>query len=322
MKIVYLFYIFYIYLIMSNINNFTNDFNIKLPNDYIKLFNKNIITDTIISENVIIENNNTTSPVKYIVKDTGKLERQKYSNDSMVKLIICTCIYKRHALTKFCIMDWLKSDIYKIIVIYSYDDDYDNIKDIGDSRLILLKYENLPLSNKWNYSLRAARRYNPDAIMIMGSDDIFINTYITKAKYYLNRGIEYISNSSWLNVGYYNNKIIVSSGRYNMRALDDGIGSARIYSCDILKKINFNLYLFEKPLNKILDYNSYRKVNKFITKKRYNIIKNSLILLKNPDDDIAITVKSNYLDYLKLIYKSTTTVSTIDKIIIYDYNII
>ncbi len=308
---------------MSNLEKFTNDFNIKLPNDYIKLFNKNIITNTNIEQEIIensIEKSKENAPIKYIVKDTGKLEKQKYSSDSMVKLIICTCIYKRHELTRFCIMDWLKSDIYKIIVVYSYDDDYDNIKDINDSRLVLLKYDNMPLSNKWNYSVRSARRYNPDCIMIMGSDDIFINTYITKAKYYINRGIEYISNSSWLNVGYYNNKIIISSGRYNKRALDDGIGSARIYSCDILKKINFNLYLFEKPLNRILDYNSYRKVNKFITKKRYNIIKNSLILLKNPDDDIAITVKSDYLNYLNLVYKSAETVSTIDKIIIYDYN--
>lgn len=306
---------------MSNINSFTNDFNIKLPNDYIKLFNKNIITNTMIDEKSIIENTNYNSPIKYVLKDVGKLERQKYSSDSMVKLIICTCIYKRYELTKFCIQDWLKSDIYKIIVVYSYDEDYDNLKEINDSRLILLKYDNLPLSNKWNYSVVSAKKYKPDAIMIIGSDDVFINTYITKAKYYLNRGIEYISNSNWLNLAYYNNKIIISSGRYNKRGIDDGIGSARIYSAEILKKINFNLYLFEKPLNKILDFNSYRKVSKFITKKRYNIIKNSLILLKNPDDDVAITVKSDYINYLNLIYKSATTVSTIDKIIIYDYNL-
>jgi ribosome modulation factor len=36
------------------------------------------------------------------------------------------------------------------------------------------------------------------------------DSYLTKVKYNINRGIDYISNSKWLNCWYFNNKIIIS----------------------------------------------------------------------------------------------------------------
>ena len=240
-----------------------------------------------------IELNNNLPIIKSSLIQIPKytFSTSKYNKDSCVKVIICSCVYKRYELAKFCIIDWLKKDIYKIIIIYSYEEDYNNLKDIVDSRLVLLKHENLPLSNKWNYSVISAKKYNPDCVMIMGSDDIFFDSYITKVKYNINRGIDYISNTKWLNCWYFNNKIIISSDKYIKRATDDGLGSGRVISSSILNNINWNLYKFDIPINKCLDGTSFNKIKSFIKKPIFDIDNYSIILLKIASDNTAITVK-------------------------------
>lgn len=288
-----------------NIDNFINKNKDKL------FLKKNFIINKDIEANLI--NKNTSNPYfidkKSFGLNMGTLENKKYDNDSDVKLIICTCIYKRKELTKFCINEWLKHDIYKIIIIYSEDDDCDNLKDIQSDKLIILKYNNLPLSNKWNYSVKTAHNYNPDAIMIMGSDDIFTEDYITKAKYFLNRGIEYISNNIWANIIYFRDKILLFISYYIIRQNRDGIGTTRIYSSNILNKIDWNLYLFNTPINKCLDRTSYNKIKKYINKSRFDITDNlNTITLKIPTDNTAITIKEVYhfinnATYVKINYR-------------------
>jgi hypothetical protein len=243
----------------------------------------------------------------------------KYTNDNMIKIAICTCVYKRYKLAKFCIKQWLKCNVYKIIVVYSYDEDYNNLKDIVDSRLVLLKYTNLPLSNKWNHSVISAKKYNPDCVMIMGSDDVFFESYITKVKYNMNRGIEYISNTKWVNCWYFNNNIIVSSEKYIKRATNDGLGSGRVISASILNNIDWNLYLFDKPINKCLDGTSFNKINKFIKNSVFDIDSYSIILLKVANDNTAITVKSDLVEYIKTVYRTSNFIKTMDNVNIINY---
>lgn len=301
-------------LIKSKINNSNYDINNFINKNKNELFlKKNFIINKDIETNLInknIEKNNIIDTTNF-GRDIGEINNKKYEKDKDVKLIICTCIYKRKELTKFCINEWLKHDIYKIIIIYSEDDDCDNLKDIQSDKLILLKFDNLPLSNKWNYSVKTAQKYNPDAIMIMGSDDIFTEEYITKAKYFLNRGIEYISNNIWANIIYFKDKILLFCAYYIYRQNKDGIGTTRIYSSYILNKINWNLYLFNTPINKCLDGTSYNNIKKYINKSRFDITDNlNTITLKIPTDNTAITIKEVYhfinnVKNLKINYRIT-----------------
>ncbi len=264
---------------------------------------------------------NTSLPLvsTVLTKGNNKLFEKKYSSDNDIKLIICSCVYKRYELSKFCITQWLLSPVYKVIVIYSYDEDYNNLKDINDERLILLKYENLPLSNKWNYSVVSAKKYNPDAVMIMGSDDVFTDTYINKIKYYMNRKVDYISNNIWLNCWYFNNKVVISCEKYINRITNDGLGSGRVYSSQVLNCINWNLYLFNNPINKKLDGTSFIKINKFIKSSIFDIDNYSIILLKIASDKTAITIKSDLVDYINNVYRTSNNNKTMDNVNIIDY---
>jgi hypothetical protein len=305
---------------ITSIEDYTSILNKLLNSLYVSKNLTNIFKINNILELSKIKINESLPLVKSIdIKGNTVLSTTKYNDDNNVKLIICTCVYKRYELTKFCINQWLLSPIYKIIVVYSYDEDYNNLKNINDDRLILVKYENLPLSNKWNFSVLSAKKYNPDAIMIMGSDDVFIDTYISKIKYYINRNVDYISNNKWLNCWYFNNKVVISSEKYINRITNDGLGSGRVYSANVLKNINWNLYLFTIPINKKLDGTSFSKINKFIKSSIFDIDNYSIVLLKIASDKTAITIKSDLVDYINNAYRTSNNNKTMNNINIIDY---
>jgi hypothetical protein len=303
------------------------------PINYNSIYNKLLNSSIYVSKNLtnIFKINNVLDTTKIkintnlplvntvLTKGNNKLSELKYTSNNDIKLIICTCIYKRYELTKFCITQWLLSPLYKVIVVYSYDEDYNNLKDINDDRLVLLKYENLPLSNKWNFSVVSAKKYNPDAVMIMGSDDVFTDTYINKIKYYMNRKVDYISNNIWLNCWYFNNKVVISSEKYINRIINDGLGSGRVYSSQVLNCINWNLYLFTKPINKKLDGTSFTKISKFIKSSVFDIDNYSIVLLKIASDKTAITIKCDLVAYINNSYRTSNYNKTMDNINIIDY---
>jgi hypothetical protein len=305
----------------------SNDFNEvlldkikKLKLDY-KHFNiNNLFQTNLININTSLK----LQPIKNILSNPIiKQSKNIYTNDKDVKIIICSCVYKRLELSKFCINEWLKLDVYKVIIAYSFDEDYENLKDLVNlysDKLVLVKYPNLPLSNKWNQSVYSAKQFNPDAVMIMGSDDIFIESYLNKVKYYINRRIEYISNTNWANLWYFADKIMISTERYIKRATEDGLGSGRVINSSILNKINWNLYLFDTPINKCLDMNSFNKISKYISSNIFNIDNYSIFLLKVAGDNTAITVKGELSEYIQRVYRTNNFIKTVDNIHYLNYN--
>ncbi len=292
---------------IKNTNLLNNNFNINIEFNEIKI-NESLNKFPNIIPSII----NVTNPPKYI-------------NDDDIKIVICSCVYKRFELSKFCINEWLKLNVYKVIVAYSFDEDYTNLISLCENypnKLILVKYQNLPLSNKWNHSVYTAKQFNPDAIMIMGSDDIFTESYLNKVKYYINRDIDYISNNNWAHVWYFSNKVTLLTDRYINRQTDDGIGSGRIINARILNKINWNLYKFDKPINKILDLTSYKKINNLIKSKIFDIDGYSIFLLKLANDNTAISIKTDLQNFINTYYRNFEHNHTIDNFynLNYSYN--
>ena len=114
-----------------------------ISNEYNFLFNKNLSVSINIETNNIPNNDLPICSTNYILKDSGELKKPIYNDDNDVKLIICTCCFKRLELTKYCISQWLKSNIYKIIIVYSLDEDFKNLENL-DPRIVLVKFNNFP----------------------------------------------------------------------------------------------------------------------------------------------------------------------------------
>jgi ABC-type polysaccharide/polyol phosphate transport system ATPase subunit len=175
---------------------------------------------------------------EYLIdKQTRKIVNIKQNKKSKkLTLVMLTCVWKRPKLTK---------------IIMSY---YSKLKEeIGDkSRTICedegfhyFEYENQPMSEKWQHGLEMTKKYNPDGVIIMGSDDIItkeiIDFYVEKINLgYLLIGIKdfYIYESSikklvhWRGYGELN----------DAHRMDETIGLGRCLTRPLLDKIKFDVW--------------------------------------------------------------------------------
>lgn len=210
-----------------------------------------------------------------------------------INIIACICIHNRNDITKLT-MDYLKTiDFYKIIICYSNIADYNNLKDFhSNNKFHFVCHNNRPLSLKWNKCVQSAQQFNPDAVMILGDDDIILDKYLTICKYYIKNGYDYLSNNKWsnmiLNLG------IISHNEYS-KTRSDGIGAGRVISKNILNKYDYNIYNFN--LNKNLDGNSFNIYKKSI-KKKHHFNNYFVYCYSITNQRKGITINGSYLDFL------------------------
>ena len=267
----------------SCINYFQN----KLKFIDIKL-NLPIKEHSIINNKLLINKNEETLTIK--------------NNDC--KIILCTCIYKRPELTLFCLKKWLELDFYKILIVYSENEDYNNLYEYhNNNKIVLIKHNNIPVSKKWNKCINEVQKYEHDAIMILGSDDIISFNYLNECKKYINNQYDYISNTKWSS--FIIELKIIYNTIYNLRNTYDGIGSGRVISKYLLQSCNYNIYNFD--LNRGLDGNSFKIFKKYIRKIAYDITSESILCLSltnKREDSISY---NNCLNFLTYNYKRLST---------------
>ena len=118
-----------------------------------------------------------------------------------INIIACICIHNRNDITKLT-MEYLNTiNFYKIIICYSNVADYNNLKDFhSNNKFYFVQHENNPVSLKWNKCVKSAQQFNPDAVMILGDDDIILDKYLTICKYYIKNGYDYLSNNKWSSI--------------------------------------------------------------------------------------------------------------------------
>ena len=209
-------------------------------------------------------------------------------------------------------------NFFKIIVVYSFPEDLNNLKEFHDNKkFIFVKFKNKPISKKWNRCINEVKKYKCDAVMILGSDDIITDNYLYACKLYIHHNYDYITNTVWTTLNLEDNTI--SEFRYIRRAFTDGLGSGRVISKRLLNILNYNLYNFN--LDKGLDGNSYKLFEKHIKLIKYDILYYNIICIKEKSSDESITQKThnytNYSNYILNYYKDFNKISTVDDI----YNI-
>ncbi len=133
--------------------------------------------------------------------------------------------------------------------------------------------DNQPLGKKWQIGLYECKKYNPNAILINGSDDLLSPNWIEKTYPFIKKHkYDIVGKSNWYlldliekepyKISYKNNNIL--------------LGAGRLISRNILDEINWNLF----PLNQRRGLDSY--CNRILDQhraKRYIITNNNLFII-------------------------------------------
>ena len=111
-----------------------------------------------------------------------------------MKIVLITCVWQRPIITaafwRFVLhlRDWWTPHELHVIAAGSDEPDQETMARQADAEY--LNVPNRPLGRKFNATLQAARRHQPDAVLIMGSDDVFCETtagaylpFLTEAPY-------------------------------------------------------------------------------------------------------------------------------------------
>lgn len=162
--------------------------------------------------------------------------------------IICLiAIYNRHQIVKLNVELLKKQTIpIKIILIVS------TIKDKKLAECLNVDYifaNNQPLGLKWQQGLEYCKKYNPQAIIINGSDDLLTANYCESIYKYILDGYDQVGLNNWYIYDTANKKTFLSS--YVDKNLM--IGCGRIVSRKILDKIRWSYF----PINKSTGLDGY-----------------------------------------------------------------
>jgi len=195
------------------------------------------------------------------------------------EIVLLTAVWKRHSLTKF--------------VLKRYGDIKERISDRFDLRLIAVgsegnvskelceqcgfeyfEFPNLPLNHKWQHGLEQARKSNPDAVVIAGSDDLLSENYfeIIYAKsqeddclvglndlYFWDDKLDCL----WYWEGYAKGTMAGGIDRHN-----EPIGLGRCFSRRVLEKCDWELWPKRERLNSGLDISCARHLGQLDIKYR------------------------------------------------------
>ena len=231
-----------------------------------------------------------------------------YNNKYQKNIVCVIAAHRRIKLLNFVLKYLNKLDFRRIIVVYSLPDELTVAKRYN--KVSAIYNQNLPVSRKWQKGVEHARKFSPDGIMILGSDDIITPGYLEYVKKQITNDYDYISNKRWYNTYLTNNNFVVGEFRY-IKERVDGLGSGRVYSKRVLDKLNWKLYSFNK--NKNLDGTSFQLVQKYIKKKIIinNLHQMNVILLKTEDESNSISVKNGFFNW---IYYCTVKKRVLEKV--------
>lgn len=156
------------------------------------------------------------------------------------KIICVMAVYKRPAITikTIDLMKRQKYPLEKIIIVGSDRIDYEVAERTG---VEYLQHENMPLSNKWQYGINYARQFEPDAILINGSDSWLTTNWCAETKDLLHQGYDLIGKTQFYSCKVNpNEKIQVVHRTYKSR--QDPVGAGRLISKDILDRLDWKWF--------------------------------------------------------------------------------
>lgn len=189
----------------------------------------------------------------------------KYIMKSQSKILILTCIWKRHE-----IFEIFKENIK--ILQKKYNIDLLVVGSEGEVSKNLCKdfyyveSENQPLSNKWNNGIKYAKQLEWDYLLILGSDDV-----VNDLQFYydnIKKGYNFIGALDCWTYNTLNDSVYYFGGYKNYRA-GESVGAGRLISRTIIEQMNYSLW--DNGLKRSLDFSFEKRLNDipFVKKKLF-----------------------------------------------------
>lgn len=173
-------------------------------------------------------------------------------------------IYQRHELTKI-VLDYYRSLGIKLIIAGSEGEISKELAQGFD----YIEVPNSPLTLKNNAMMLEAKKYNPDAVVILGSDDLICKNAL---KFY--DSLETNSVMGFSDIYFYSTE----HKRLGYLALDKHFGAGRYYPKSVLELCNYKAW--QRQLDRGCDMESERYLTtKGVKFERISIEKNNIFLI-------------------------------------------
>ena len=216
----------------------------------------------------------------------------------MKNIVFIIAIYKRHDLTKI-VLDYYrklsKKYGFKIVVAGSEG----QISEELSKGLVYIEVPNEPLTEKNNAMMLKAKSFKPDAVVLLGSDDLICENVI---RWYYSLDTNKVMGFS--DIYFYSTQHKITSYLH----LDKHFGAGRYYPKTVLEKCNYKAW--RGKLNKGCDNNSEKylsslgveferialdKINGFLIdiKHDYNISSKNIIFVGNQINNDIMAKKLN-----------------------------
>lgn len=154
------------------------------------------------------------------------------------KLVAVMPIYRRKEIT-IETLKCLKKQAYvtAVIAVGSSKQDELTAKAAG---AVFVHHNNIPLSEKYKAGFAFAKRYDPDALLLCGSDDVLSPNWTEQLYPLIEKGWDIVGKSSW----YYckampQEPVKIIGMKYGPIRETEPIGAGRLFSGRILRKADF-----------------------------------------------------------------------------------
>jgi hypothetical protein len=191
-------------------------------------------------------------------------------------ICIITCVWKRYELTKIILeyLVFIKKELINdfnidIIVVGSEGKKYETL--CKNLSIYYIEHPNKPLNKKFNAASKFCEKFNPDAVLLTGSDDIITPNTIKNLMNKLDKKTHVVGVTD-LHVYDSVNQIIYKWLGYTDKIrINIPIGAGRLFDNYTLKKLDWLLWDTEIEINRGLDSNNRNKLKKYeISMKGYS----------------------------------------------------
>lgn len=193
-------------------------------------------------------------------------------NKELPKIILLTCVWARHKLTKIFLEYYqsLKnklSETIDLILVAVGSEGQKSYQLCEQYKFEYYEHPNNPVSDKWEYAIQLTKSYNPDGVIIMGSDDFVNEQLILHYIQFLNEGVLFAGLTDSYFFDLQSTELIHWKG-YGGKIKDNGmpkrlgetIGACRLLSKKLLEILDYSLWKDVK-VDKYLENHVTHKLN-------------------------------------------------------------